>query len=174
MKKILFVLLLIGFLSFGLFADQSGTLDVYGFISDDSQIGLEVKSLLTAPIDLKSEPVQFADTGNGVRVGKWTLSFQDLTTSEEYTIQYNYGALESDDTSNELEYVLYEKVSDTSFVSKADEATSLISIDGTVNSSGSVIRELYIKLTSAASANVQTFAPAEDYESTITITLLGS
>jgi len=175
MKKILFVLLLIGFLSFGLFADQVKLLDIYGFISDDSQITLSVTPALSDPIDLRHNSLlQYSDAGNGVKVGTWTLSYDDLTTSENYTIKYNYGALESDDTSSELEYVLYEKVNSGNFVAKEDEDTSTITIDGTSSSDGTASRDLYIKLTSDASDDVFTFAPAEDYESTITITLLGS
>lgn len=175
-KKILFVLVilsLVGFVGFAAETLDSKDLAVYGFIpAPEASAELEVESSLTGKgINLK-ENVDVQSDGSGVLVGQWKLTTYNQAGGEVYNIEYSYGTLESDNTNKSLAFNVYERAGTNGTpVSKATgDDTEITALQGT----NSLVRLVYVKLTSDASDDVLDFPAADDYTATITLNLIGS
>lgn len=172
MKKIL-VILLVAFIGGGfLFAAPPNDLIVYGYISpDEPTYSFTVTQTLEEPgINLK-EDLAVHNTGNGVKVGEWTLAAFNHLGEETYTIGYDFGPLVSAATSQSLDYVVLEF--DGSLGSPL-ETTDTTTYEPAIGDT-SKTRSVRVRLTEAATTTVTgTPAAADDFTSTITVSLSAS
>lgn len=173
MKKSLLLLLVFLFLGSGfLFAAPPNDLIVYGYISpDDPSYNFTVTQTLEEPgIDLKGNSAVH-HSGNGVKVGEWTLATFNHIGTESYTIEYSFGSLTSASTSQSLGYVVLEL---DGLVVSTLESLDTTEYDPAVGDT-SKTRTVRVRLTEAATTTVTgTPAAADDFTSTITINLSAS
>ncbi len=112
--------------------------------------------------------------GEGVEIGTWTLRVDNPPEEEEnYFVTYSYAPLSSEETSDEIEFILLERKDDETLdvaVEKEHLSTSSISI-----SSGSGLnvdtRVLAARLTTTGAQNALVAAASEFYQADITVAL---
>ena len=173
MKKVL--VLLIAFAIVGgavLFAEptineNSKLLNVFGFIPSPEKIAnLDVTQSLTTPIDLTSSVVK--DDGDGVLVGNWKVTTYNHDGGEKYKITYSYGKLVSDDSTQEIKYLVSEFTGASGGTGTAKESgDSTPFTAGNDGGESSITRYVKVNLVDDAGD----FDPATDFTSTITLNL---
>jgi len=172
MKKVL--VLLIAFAIVGgvaLFAEPVGgspkTLDVFGYIpSPEKAVTLLVESTLPSTgINLLGDDDVQSD-GAGAKIGTWTLKTDAHDGDETYILTYEFGDLISADTSQSIGYTVFEHTGSNPDVisEKSNGGSSTLEPLG---GDTSFTRTLKVKLASDPSS----LAPADDFTSTITLTL---
>ena len=175
MKKMIIVLSVLVLVGGGLLFAADPTLNVYGYIAPEAPSTLfsATETLTGAGIDLKGN-TEVHYTGNGVKVGEWTLNTFNHLGSESYSVKYTFGTLSSASTSQNLNYVVLEN-DGTAGLSAAlvteDSGPAYLAPSGDTTKT----RNVRVRLTEDSTTYVLD-APtaATDFTSTITLELVSN
>ncbi len=170
MKKILVMFMLLTVLIFSLSA-ESRSLTVLGVLAN-GDVTFSATPVDAVRVDLTSDTVK--STGAGVKIGDYSVS-RVRGGSLQFSMSYTYGPLTDQDpavtTPEEIDIVLLVDDTDDGTNNPTEHASGSTSL--LFNGSGgfSVTKEVLFRFTTTGDSDLET-APASDYNSDVTLTLV--
>ncbi len=170
MKRLVILLLLIltSLLLFAASEEDNGVIVFKGYIKP--VINFDVTPLSQDSYNLLNETDLFPEN-NGLRIATWTLIIGNLSRGgPNYSIMYEYGLLNSETTSDSIEFLLIEigENEERNVKNSGDSTNIVVDSDGTYNSTATIA----VRYTAAGYTAAFAAGAATDYEANIKVTLL--